>query len=238
MNTSKNSGKIALIALVALIVGAASFGYFQQTAKLDSDTPPAHAKESAAEKPAAVIDATLLEVKPTDIVIGDAKAAITLVEYSSLSCPHCAHFHEKIFPELDKNFISTGKVKLVVRHFPLNPSAIKGATTVECAGKNDLKRENFIKVLFDMQAQWAFGESFLKDLKQIALVGGLDSAAFDSCMADAEIEARILTSRQEAESKLGITATPAFFINGKKMTEEPSVEGFTAAIDAILPVAK
>lgn len=223
MANTSHGGKIIIFVLVALVLGAAGYGYFSQTAQL---------KDKPKEKAPVAIDATLLAPQPNDIILGDNNALVTLVEYSSLTCPHCAHFNADVLPTIDKEFIATGKVKLVLRHFPLNEPALKAAQVVECAGNNGLKREGFIKVFFDMQAQWAFGESFLKDLKQIARVGGIDSAAFDSCINDKELEARILNTRQVAETKLGVNSTPSFFLNGEKFTGEPSVDGFRKALTA------
>lgn len=220
----KNS-KLIIFVLAALVLGAAGFGYFRQAAKLDNDS----ASTAPAVAPAK-IDATLLALRPNDIIMGDANALVTIVEYSSLSCPHCGHFHQEILPIIEKEFITPGKVKLVIRHFPLNEPAIKAAELVECAGKNGQKRENFMKVLFSMQQQWAFGEDFLKNLKQISLVGGVDSAAFDSCMADKDAETAILAGRQEAETKLQVAATPTFFINGGKFEGEVSADGFRDAL--------
>lgn len=224
MAKTTGSGKLILILFVALIGAAAGYGYFSQTAKL-SDEPSV---EKTAEAP---VDQALLTPKPNDIIIGDNNAIVTMVEYSSLSCPHCANFHETILPTLEKEFITTGKAKLVVRYFPLNEPALKASQVVECAGKTGLKRESFIKVLFDMQQQWAMSESFLKDLKQIALVGGMDSATFDSCVADKDSETQILAARQEAGTKLNIEATPTFFINGMKYEGEYSVAGFRKALE-------
>jgi protein-disulfide isomerase len=89
-----------------------------------------------------------------------------------------------------------------------------------------------------MQPQWAFSDAFLKDLKQIALVGGMDSAAFDSCVANSEIEAQLLTTRKEAEEKLSVTSTPSFFINGLKFEGELSVDRMRAAINTALEPTK
>ncbi len=226
MATSKNAGKLVIFALVALIGGAAGFGYFTQNAKMEDAPKPATAATAEQKQ--------ILAPKPSDIILGDNNALVTIVEYSSLSCPHCAHFHQEILPALDKEFITTGKVKMVLRHFPLNDPAIKASEVVECAGQNNLKRENFMKVLFEMQQQWAYNDTYVKDLKQIASVGGLDSATFDSCLADKGLETRILTMRQEAETKLQVSSTPTFYIDGEKYTGEPSVDGFRDAIKAAL----
>lgn len=223
MAKPSNNTKIILFVAVALVGGMAGFGYFKQTAKL-SDEPATKGMQ---------IDQALLAPKPTDIILGDNNAIVTMVEYSSLSCPHCAHFHEGILPALQKEYITPGKVKIIMRYFPLNEPALKASMVVECAGRNGLKRENFIKVLFDMQEQWALGEDFLKNLKQIALVGGLDSAAFDSCIADKDLENRILAMRQEAEEKLGVASTPSFFINGIKYDAAPTIEGFRDKINEV-----
>jgi protein-disulfide isomerase len=233
MPTQKKSGKLALFALVALVGAAAGYGYYSQATQL-SKTSKSSPKSEKEQK----IERAELAVKPNDIVMGDVNALVTIVEYSSLSCPHCAHFHEKILPAIDKEFLTTGKAKLVIRHFPLNEPAMRAAQIVECAGQNNLKRESFLKVFFNMQPQWAFGESFLKDLKQIAFVGGMDSAAFDSCVANSEIEAQLLNTRKEAEEKLHVTSTPSFFINGLKFDGDMSVDGMRTAINTAIEPTK
>lgn len=221
-----SSKKLVLFIVLALVGGAAGYGYFSQSAKLGSE-----GEEHAIERSA-------LAGKPTDIIMGDVNAMVAIVEYSSLSCPHCAHFHEEVLPQLDKEFLQTGKAKLILRHFPLNESALRGAMVVECAGQNKLSRENFLKVLFKMQTQWAMSEHFLEDLRKIALVGGLDSAAFDSCIADQALEARLVTARAEADEKLHVRSTPTFFINGLKLEGQPTIEAFRTAIGAALEPTK
>lgn len=223
MAKSTSNAKIGLFILVAIVGAAAGFGYFKQTAKL-SEAP------SDAPKEAAKLEQEILAPKPNDIIIGDKNALVTIVEYSSLSCPHCAEFHEKVLPDVEKEFISTGKAKLVIRYFPLNEAAEKAAETVECAGRNGLKREDFLRTFFRMQKEWAFDDSFLKNLKQIAGIGGLDSASFDSCINDKDLETRILNMRLEAATKLHVSSTPSFFINGVKYVGDPSIEGFRTQI--------
>ncbi len=216
--------KIIACIVIAAIGAAAGFGYFKQSAALTESQ----------EKPAAQAAANphVLAPRPTDIIYGDVNALVTIVEYMSMSCSHCAHFHQSTLPDLEKEFITTGKAKLIVRHFPLNEPAMRGSMVVECAGKNGLDPKSFIKVLLEMQNKWAFSEDYLKNLKQIALVGGIDSAAFDSCLADKPLEATILTSRKEGEEALKIDSTPFFFINGVKYEGDRTIEGFRAAIAA------
>lgn len=223
MSTTKKSKKYLVLAVLAVIaIGA--FGYVKQDATMKSTS------ESVANEPK--LDLSVLAARPNDIILGDANAMVTIVEYSSLTCPHCAHFHKDVLPELEKEFISTGKAKLVLRHFPLNDAALKAAEVVECAGSQGSQRANFIKVLFEMQDKWAFNETYLADLKRIALVGGVDSASFESCTTDQTLETKILASRQEAGEKLAINSTPSFFINGTKLEGAPTIESLRAAIAA------
>lgn len=176
--------------------------------------------------------ASLLSPSADDIILGDPGAKATLVEYSSLSCSHCAHFHNNVLPDLQKKYIDTGKLRLVIRPFPLNAPALKGALLVACAPQ-DLKAQ-FIKVLFETQAQWAFTESFLTPLKQIAGVGGISAETFDGCMQDKAKEDQILESQQKASDLLKVAATPTFFLNGAPYTDTPDVNEMSAAIDTVL----
>ena len=225
--TQKSHGTKIFAMLVLLIaIGIAAFGYFKQSSQLKSE-------ETANATATPALDMAALTMKPSDIFLGDVNALVTIVEYSSLSCPHCQHFHQKVLPDLEKEFITTGKVKLILRHFPLNAPALKAAELVECSGGtsgNGASRANFIKVLFDSQEKWAFTEDYVKNLKQIALVGGVDSAAFDSCMNNKDLEAKLLNSRQEAGEKLHITSTPSFFVNGEPLKGAPTMENLRDAI--------
>ena len=243
MNKPSSGSKTIAIVILLIIGAAAGFGYLKQSTTLgdsaeakNATTAPVNTTAAAAavapapmtpakDVPASVIG-KVLETRPGDIILGDVNAGTTIVEYMSLSCSHCAHFHQTTLPDVEKEFIATGKAKLVIRHFPLNEPAIKAAQLVECAGQNGLDRKNFVKVLFEMQTKWAFDDKFLNNLKQIASVGGIDSAAFDSCMADKALETKILAGRKEAEDVLKVDSTPGFFINGKKFEGERDAAGF------------
>lgn len=231
MAAKSKNGKLFLFLLVAIIGGAAGYGFFtQNTASAPNAESQLSAKEIAAQQ-------ALLAPKPSDMILGDSNALTTIVEYSSMSCSHCASFHENVLPTLKKEFIDTGKAKLVLRHFPLNEPAFKASTIVECAGTLGFERTKFLDVIFKLQPQWAFGETFVQDLKKIALVGGIDSAAVDSCLKDPTIEARLLAMRADAANTLGVNSTPSFFVNGKKLAV-PSIEGFREAINAAQPASK
>lgn len=219
-------GKILFIGLVVIGVFAAGFGYLNQTSSLRETS--AAAEEVAATNAVPEPDNAMFAVGADEIVVGKAEAPITIIDYSSLSCPHCKEFHETTLPELQKEYIDRGKARLVFRHFPLNEPAMRAAMLVECADAS--ARPNFIKALFDMQKDWAFAETFLEDLKRIAKIGGIDSASFDGCVNDKMVETRILQTRQDAATIGQVTSTPSFFVNGVKLEGHADIENFRTAI--------
>jgi protein-disulfide isomerase len=222
--------KIIFIMLVLFAVAAAGYGYFSQTSNLaGADQTADNAAQPTGKEtlePLAPSD-PLFSAKPGEIIVGNVDAPATIIEYSSLSCPHCAHFHESVLPDLKKQYLDTGKAKLVWRHFPLNEPALRASQLVECAGGD--QRLKFGETLYKTQKNWAFSENFKSDLKTIAKQGGIDSAAFDSCLSDKEGEDAILESRQ-AGMKAGVDSTPSFFVNGVKLDDWSSAEAFGKAI--------
>ncbi len=178
----------------------------------------------------------VLSIQPYDRVLGEDDAPLTIYEYSSLSCPHCASFHNDVLPELKEKYIDTGKVKLVARNFPTNAPALSGSLLTMCVDKE--KYYPFLKVLFRMQDKWAFSLDHKDNLKKIANVGGVSNDEFDACMADAELEKEVLMIRRAAEENLDIQATPTFFINGETIQGAGTVEGFTEVIDKQLAKIK
>ena len=227
--TKKTPGnKLLIVLLVAVIAGAAWFGYSKQTESLTGtggDTLPEQATASASQAPSP--KARIFGKQKGDIVFGKASAPVTIIDYSSLSCPHCAHFHNNVLPQLQKEFVDTGKAKIIYRHFPLNAPALRAAQLVNCAP--DSQKEKFLKTLFDMQPQWAFNEGFLTQLRQIASVGGMDSAEFDSCIADKDGENDIVEVRRRGAEEAQVNSTPSFFIDGVKL-ESPEIESFRDAL--------
>jgi protein-disulfide isomerase len=154
-----------------------------------------------------------LNKMPTDVQLGNDNAPVTVIEYSSLSCPHCAHFHHNVFPDFKTKYIDTGKVKYIHRDFPLDKVALKGATLTHCAGKD--RYYTFLKVLFEKQESWAFAKNYLEVLENIAKLGGISGDKFHACEQDKTLEDSIIQTRQMATNIFKIDATPAFVINGK-----------------------
>ena len=153
----------------------------------------------------------------SDIMLGKADAPITVIEYASLTCPHCADFDENTFPEVKKNWIDTGKVKWIFRDFPLNQVAAKASMVAHCAPRSEFF--TFLDVLFKNQANWATNDNdqLMKALQRYASLGGISEDKFKSCMADQALYDSILNSQLVAGRDYGVDSTPTFFINGKKV---------------------
>ncbi len=173
---------------------------------------------------------------PGDFVLGNRKAKLVMIEYASLSCPHCAHFHNKMLPDLQKEFIDTGKMMFIFRPYPLNESALKASILIDCIGeKQGAERYyTFARVLFDQQSKWAFEGNYMDALQTFASVGGIDKTMFNQCVADPTREMKILNLKKVATDELKIPHTPYFFIGGERYEGERSVEAFTQAIQGRL----
>jgi protein-disulfide isomerase len=147
-----------------------------------------------------------------DQMLGSAEAPVTIIEYASMTCPHCAHFHETTFPELKKKYIDTGKVRFIFREFPLDPLAAAGSMLARCAG--DGKYFPMIESLFAQQKDWVTQKP-LAPMLAIAKQAGFTQESFDKCLANQQMLDGIEASRTRAAQKLGVNSTPTFFINGK-----------------------
>jgi protein-disulfide isomerase len=225
-----HTGKFIVVLGVLFIAGLTGYGYFSQSSSLRGNSTEAAEAPTAEQAPMADAGDAIYSASSSDIVIGKAEAPITILDYSSLSCPHCAHFHLEILPGVKQKLIDTGKAKFVYRHFPLNEPALRAAQLVECSGP--MKRESFLKVLFETQKTWAYSEAFKDNLKIIANQGGIDNAAFASCLADKALEDSILQTRQQAEAKLHVDGTPSFYVGPEKITDFSSADAFIAQVEA------
>jgi protein-disulfide isomerase len=175
------------------------------------------------------------QVRATDLgepAIGDAAAPVTIIEYSSLTCPHCAAFHNEVLPELRKRYIDSGKVRLVLRDFPLDEMALKAAVIAHCAGP--ARQPSFVEVFFAQQQNWARAKDPIAALKQLARLGGLSSDQINGCLADKDLETAVLQARLDGQKQFDVKSTPTFVIDGKVQTGEHSTEAFAAIIDPLL----
>jgi protein-disulfide isomerase len=158
-----------------------------------------------------------------DSVVGDANAPVTLIEYSSLSCPHCADFHANTLPQIKKNYIETGKVKMIVRDFPIGGAAYAAAMMARCTTPE--RRNQFIDVLFANQESWAKAQDPKAALARIGKLGGLSQADFDRCTSDKALFEGIQKLQLEAQDKYDVNATPTFIVTSGKNSDVEKISG-------------
>ena len=177
----------------------------------------------------AVADAqTVLQITRDDRVLGNPAAPITIIEYASLTCPHCAHFANDVLPELKREWIDTGKAKLVLRDFPLDGPALRAAMIARCAPPDRFYA--FADTFFASQDKWATTKDYREALARLAKLGGMGKDEFEACLNNTTLENRIVEQRLVASQELDINSTPTFFINGSKFSGAPTAEEFNKVL--------
>lgn len=154
-----------------------------------------------------------------DYVIGNPDAQAVVIEYASLTCPHCARFHAETLPKLKANYVDTGLVKFVYRDFPLDRVALQAAQVARCMPPE--RFFGFLDVLFRQQEQWAAGRdpnAMVDRIKQLAAVAGLPRDKSTACIEDQALQLKIVGTAQNGEKEYKINATPTLVINGKRHT--------------------
>ena len=228
MSASKtSSGRFELsrrLVLAALCAGAIGAGALLHT------LPVAAQAKGPSEVPVEEL------MKPTglpDLALGPADAKVTVVEYASMTCGHCAQFTKDVWPGFKKKYVDTNKVRYVFREFPLDNLAAAASMLARCTG-ND-KAFPLIEVLFEKQNEWAFGEGNpVPRLFEIAKQAGFTQESFDKCLTDQKLLDEITSGRTRASDVFGVSATPTFYINGKKLDGAPTIEKFDQMIEPLL----
>jgi protein-disulfide isomerase len=162
-----------------------------------------------------------------DKVLGRTDAPVTIVEYASATCPHCAAFHKDVFPQLKSEFIDTGKVRFIFREFPFDDLALAAFMLARCAPPD--KYFPMIDVLFEQQKVWASKEA-RTELGKIAQLAGIGEDGFDKCLKNEDLAKGIMAIRDKAANTYGVEATPTFFVNGKELRGEHSIDQFRKLI--------
>lgn len=193
---------------------------------------PAAAAVKAPEPQGTVDMAKVLEPGPLpEMSVGKADAPVTIVEYSSLTCPHCAHFHENTLPELKTKYIDTGKVRIIYREFPFDPLAEAGFMLARCSKDNYVP---MVSVLFKQQSNWAASQTPKDALLQIAKLAGFTQESFEACLTDQKLLDDIRAVRARGEKDFKVDSTPTFFINGNVYKGAMTIEEMSAVIDGML----
>ena len=164
--------------------------------------------------------------------IGTEEANIEIIEFASLTCGHCAKFHNEVFPKIKKEFIDTGKVSFIYQDFPLDKFALKASVIARCSGEK--KFFSFLKVLYSKQKDWTRTEDPFRSLLKIAKLGGLKNEEIKVCVGNKSIEDGILKQRLNASKKFDINATPTLYINGEKYDGDLTFEALKLKINTLL----
>jgi protein-disulfide isomerase len=187
---------------------------------------------AAPPQPSAADAGAVLQITKDDRILGKPDAPVTIIEYASLTCPHCAHFQDEVLPEIKKQWIDTGKAKLVLRDFPLDEEALRAAMIARCAPAD--RYYAFADTFFAAQDKWVRERDYRGALARLARLGGMSKEEFDACLKNKRLEDSIVESRFVASKELDVNSTPTFFINGTKFTGAPTAQDFAANLEAAL----
>ena len=173
-----------------------------------------------------VLDASLQELS-----IGDDKAPVTIIEYSSMTCSHCADFHTNTYPTLKKNHIEKGEVRFIFREFPLDKLSMATSMLARCVDSSISLA--FIDILFQNRNKW-YSDNALAELKNLSKQAGLSSEDFDQCLNDQELLDQLILQKENAIKEFQINSTPSFIINGNVISGNKPYSYFKSEIEKIL----
>ena len=169
-----------------------------------------------------------------DMALGPANAPITITEFASMTCPHCAAFNADVFPKIKAAYIDTGKIRYVFREFPLDIKAAAGSMLSRCIAKDDAGKYFAVTdMLFKQQSDWVT-KNTTETLTRIGKQAGLSQQAVDDCLKDQALLDKIVADQKFANDVLKVNSTPTFFLNGEMIKGETSFDEFDKRIKALL----
>jgi len=183
----------------------------------------------------------MFKIHADDIVLGNPEAKVILIEYSSLTCPHCAYFHKDVYPELKKKYIDTNKITYVLRAFISNKQDLDGAILARCLEdkKDPLKLMN---ILYTQQDNWAFNKNYRELLENIGQLAGISKEKYATCLARSDWIQTMANNSRSVTFNKEFVGTPAFVINGnvhKGIYDEATIsKAIDIALDATKEVLK
>lgn len=213
----------------------------EKSTKKVSETAPSEKKaapspEKTASEKKANKAPEKVAVKPLpEISIGKKDALVTMINYSSLSCGHCAHFHSDTLPKLKEKYINPGYLRIIFRDYPGDQVSLRAHQLAWCKG--EIKYLDFIKLLYENQEKWLFADDPVVSLKSIALQNGISSEQFEACLKNQELLDQIIALRLEGQKKYNITATPTIVINTKIYQKALTLEEIDAIMKPLLAAA-
>lgn len=212
-----------LIGLGAIAAGAAAGGAWVMTR---GSGAPAGA---GGEPMVLATAAGNMPIYEDDHIMGDANAPVTFIEYASLTCSHCAHFHTATLPKVKSEWIETGRARLVYRHYPLDQLALRAALVAECVKGDGFF--GFISVLFENQGKWAFADDPLKAISQYAALAGLGQDTAQACMSDDAMVDHILKRQTDGRDRYNVASTPSFVVNGTPVAGAMEYDEFNSILE-------
>ncbi len=208
----------------ALGLAVSAFGIGWPGAAFAQDEGPSHVD----------VD-TLMKAGPEkERAMGEPDAPITVIEYASMTCTHCAHFDKETFPKLKEQYIDTGKVYYILREFPLDPVATAAFMLARCLPDED-KYFPFVDALFKTQNAWAFVDNPEQGLFRMAQQAGFTKEKFESCLTNQDILDRVNAVKKRAIDEFGVSSTPTFFINGDVVRGALPWEDFEKKLQEHMP---
>lgn len=208
------SGETPSAPAAATTADAAATGGSTAPATTGTTTAAGSTAPAATATTTAQANAQQPAVRPDDHVLGSADAPVTIIEYASMTCPHCAAFHAEAMPKLKSEFIDKGQVRLVFRPFPLNQLALRASLLAECVPADQYF--GLLETMFAGQREWMEAQNPLESLHAIGKTAGIEESKIDACMTDEAATNRIAANYKEAFEVYGVNSTPSFIINGTK----------------------
>lgn len=169
-----------------------------------------------------------------ELALGPADAKVTIVEYASMTCGHCANFHNKVFPQLKEKYIDTGKIRFILREFPLDNLAAAASMLARCTTDADTAYK-LTSVLFQKQRDWVVPGNPVPKLFDIAKQAGFTEESFNACLTNQDLLNKIAAVRERASKEFGVDSTPTFFVNGARLNgRSDDLETFDKALEPLL----
>ena len=216
-----------LMTASAAAVGAAGLYWFTGGSNNATLVPPAQAQSSDASE----VDTSGV----VEMTMGDPDAPVTVIEYASYTCPHCANFHRDTFKKIKSEFIDTGKVHFIYREVYFDRPGLWASMVARCGGP--VRYFGVSELLYEQQREWTSGDSstIVANLRKIGRTAGLDDATLDACLQDADMAEALYANYQKNMEADGIRSTPSFLINGNLISVITNFSEFSRLIEAELP---
>ena len=231
-----------LAAVASLGVAVSSMTYLtSMSARAADEAPKGSAAGATTAKPASDVDLSkmlgepvdekviMAETKLKDVVEGSKDAPITIIEYASMTCPHCAQFHNQVYAKLKKPYIETGKVKFILREFPFGDVAAGAFMLGRCVAEE--KRAPLLDEMFATQPVWSANP--VPELLKLSKQAGMSEDEFNKCLGNQELLNNIISVKEHGVKNLNVRGTPTIFINGRRLTSEATVANLSQIFDAL-----